>query len=351
MARSSRTPSNGSPSSSRGPQRGEGTPGVPGPGAAHAPPVRAARRGSAGCARCRRRRAPACRRSRARACSSSGSVPPAVGASKTAVNQKTLPPPGLGRDADLAAERLHDLPGDGQPEAGAAVHPGGRGVGLGERVEEVLRVVVGDAHAGVLHLHPQHASRPSSAGSAVARTNTSPRSVNFTAFEPRLVSTCASRVGSPAQRLRHVGVARDRSAPGPCRGPPGRARRPPGRRPGGPRSRAARAPAGPASILEKSRMSLMTLSRARLATCTPEESRSCSASRPVRSSRSLRPMTPLRGVRISWLMVARNSDFCREASMAASRAAASSASARSRSATRPSWTATCSTIERIMSWR
>ena len=69
----------------------------------------------------------------------------------------------------------------------------------------------------------------------------------------------------------------------------------------------------------------MTLSSARLATCTPEASRSCSASRPVRSSRSLSPMTPLRGVRISWLIVARNSDFCRDASIAASRAAASSA--------------------------
>ena len=90
----------------------------------------------------------------------------------------------------------------------------------------------------------------------------------------------------------------------------------------------------------------MTLSSARLATCTPEASRSCSASRPVRSSRSLSPMTPLSGVRISWLIVARNSDFCREASIASSRAAASSASARSRSATRPSWTATCSTIDR-----
>ena len=37
--------------------------------------------------------------------------------------------------------------------------------------------------------------------------------------------------------------------------------------------------------------------------------------------------------------------------MAASRAVASSRSARSRSATRPSWTATCSTIAVIISWR
>ena len=50
-------------------------------------------------------------------------------------------------------------------------------------------------------------------------------------------------------------------------------------------------------------------------------------------------MTPFIGVRISWLIVARNSDFSREASMAWSRASASSAAARSRSATRPSWVA------------
>ena len=95
----------------------------------------------------------------------------------------------------------------------------------------------------------------------------------------------------------------------------------------------------------------MTESRARLATWTPDARRSWSALSGVRISRSLRPITPLRGVRISWLIVARNSDFCRDASMAASRAVASSSSARSRSATRPTWTPTCSTIAVIMSWR
>ena len=34
-------------------------------------------------------------------------------------------------------------------------------------------------------------------------------------------------------------------------------------------------------------------------------------------------MTPFIGVRISWLMVARNSDLCREAAIASSRASAS----------------------------
>ena len=95
----------------------------------------------------------------------------------------------------------------------------------------------------------------------------------------------------------------------------------------------------------------MIASRARLATCTPEASRSWSALSALRSSRSLSPITPLSGVRISWLIVARNSDFCRDASIAASRASARARSARSRSATRPSSTATCSAIDSIISKR
>ena len=71
-------------------------------------------------------------------------------------------------------------------------------------------------------------------------------------------------------------------------------------------------------------MSLISPSSARLATWTPAASRCCSGVSTVRSSRSLRPITPLSGVRISWLIVARNSDFCREAAIASSRAWATS---------------------------
>ena len=52
-------------------------------------------------------------------------------------------------------------------------------------------------------------------------------------------------------------------------------------------------------------------------------------------------MTPFIGVRISCDIVARNSDFSRDASIASSRASASSAALRSRSATTPSWWAIC----------
>ena len=58
-----------------------------------------------------------------------------------------------------------------------------------------------------------------------------------------------------------------------------------------------------------------------------------SSSSVVSSSSFVRPSTPFIGVRISWLMLARNADFVFDASTAASRAAASSADARLRSVT------------------
>ena len=46
----------------------------------------------------------------------------------------------------------------------------------------------------------------------------------------------------------------------------------------------------------------------------------CSRSSSVSSSSSVMPITPFSGVRISWLMLARNSDFACDASMARSAA-------------------------------
>ena len=46
----------------------------------------------------------------------------------------------------------------------------------------------------------------------------------------------------------------------------------------------------------------------------------CCGDRSVASSSSVIPMTPFSGVRISWLMLARNSDFEREASTASANA-------------------------------
>ncbi len=52
-------------------------------------------------------------------------------------------------------------------------------------------------------------------------------------------------------------------------------------------------------------------------------------------------MTPLSGVRISWLIVARNSDLARDACKASSRASAISSAAQERSATWASMTSIC----------
>ena len=98
-------------------------------------------------------------------------------------------------------------------------------------------------------------------------------------------------------------------------------------------------------------MSLISPSSVRPAPWTPDDSRCCSGVSEVRSRRSLRPITPLSGVRISWLIVARKSDFWREASIASSRARATSAWARSRSATRASCSATRPAMVSISSWR
>ena len=78
-------------------------------------------------------------------------------------------------------------------------------------------------------------------------------------------------------------------------------------------------------------MSLTTLSSASPAAWMPSAYRRCWSSRAVSSSRPVSPMTPLIGVRISWLIVATNSDFSRDASSASSRAAASAASVSRRS--------------------
>ena len=77
----------------------------------------------------------------------------------------------------------------------------------------------------------------------------------------------------------------------------------------------------PDSIFEKSRTSPSTLSSASpLVRMTSAHSR-CSGLSGESSRRPVMPMTPFIGVRISWLIAARNSDLARDASWAASWAA------------------------------
>ena len=163
-------------------------------------------------------------------------------------------------------------------------------------------------------------------------TLTSPSEVNFTALDTRLVRTWRTRLPSPC-RTGATSSSTDTSS----------AR---------PRSAALMPTMSitsssaactekssltisslPASILEKSRMLLMTRIRASaevIATCAYSD---CSALSCVSSSSSAMLTTPLRGVRISWLMLATNSDFSRDASSAFSRLARSSSSIRLRSET------------------
>ena len=87
----------------------------------------------------------------------------------------------------------------------------------------------------------------------------------------------------------------------------------------------------PASILEKSRMSLRMCSKANDESFTVPSMRRCSAPNSVCCKMSTMPTMPLSGVRISWLMLAKNSDLARLAEFAVSLAErkASSASLRS----------------------
>ena len=89
----------------------------------------------------------------------------------------------------------------------------------------------------------------------------------------------------------------------------------------------------PASIFDRSRMSLMISSSA----CADSRARStlarCGCVSDSSRTRSSMPMIPFMGVRISWLMLARNSDFRREACSACSRALTIACSACCRSLT------------------
>ncbi len=90
-----------------------------------------------------------------------------------------------------------------------------------------------------------------------------------------------------------------------------------------------------ASIFEKSRMSLSTVRSDSPLLRSVLAKSYCSPSRPLSSSTSAMPITPFSGVRISWLMFARNSPFARSAERA-------SASARRSSDVCRSMTSSCS---------
>ena len=141
-----------------------------------------------------------------------------------------------------------------------------------------------------------------------ARRRPRPRSVNLTALPTRLMRTWRSRVGSPTTAAGTSGVDARRRARGPSRRrawPTSSSAPLDARRAG--RTACVSSSSLPASILEKSRMSLM-MRQQRVAAVADGLGVARAARRraSVSSSRPVMPMTPFIGVRISWLMVARN---------------------------------------------
>ena len=171
-------------------------------------------------------------------------------------------------------------------------------------------------------------------GSASRRTTTSPWAVNFTALPSTLVITWRTRSGSPTTRPGTAGVAwLTRSRLFSCAIGASSAQT------SSTTSRTSNTRSSrrtwPASIFEKSRMSLMTASSAPAERCAVSARRRCSVLSGVASSSSVMPSTPFMGVRTSWLMLARNVDLARLASSATSCACRRCSTSRRR----PSFTA------------
>ena len=119
-----------------------------------------------------------------------------------AVKWKVLPWPGVALDPDPAAHQLDQPRGDGQAQAGAAVPPRRRAVGLREGLED-RRLLLGAGCRCRCRVTAKcsadpPAARPFLRGVGLdAETTTSPCSVNLMALPTRLTRICRSRPGSP----------------------------------------------------------------------------------------------------------------------------------------------------------
>jgi hypothetical protein len=142
---------------------------------------------------------------------------------------------------------------------------------------------------------------------------TSPLAVNFTALLTRLIMTWRRRVTSPwmsGRRLSSTAYTRSSffSAERGVRRSSASSRQV--RSSKGCRSKSSL----PASIFEKSRMSLMIFSSESAALRTVSTKSRCSLDSSASISSEVMPMMPFIGMRISWLVLARNSDLARLAS-------------------------------------
>ena len=168
-------------------------------------------------------------------------------------------------------------------------------------------------------------SRPVSVEPQATRSSTVPTSVNLSALPIRLSRIWRSRIGSPRSHCGTFGsTSLSSERPSSC------ARRSSSSTSECTISRRSKStdskPILPASIFEKSRMSLMMASSASALPSASETRERDGAGIGSRSPSCSMPMMPDSGVRSSWLIVARNSDFARVASSALSRARRSASS-------------------------
>ena len=181
-----------------------------------------------------------------------------------------LPLPGVALDVDLAAEQARDLAADREAQAGAAVLAAGRAVGLLERLEDQLLLVARRCRCRCRRPRRRRRRRSRSAsfakrvagvGRLHAQRRPSPRSVNLKALESRFFRTCCSRCGSVRMRRGQLGVDLDRRTRGPS------APRPAGTLRSTKSATSASATSRgstcilPASTLDRSRISLISVSR------------------------------------------------------------------------------------------
>ena len=157
-------------------------------------------------------------------------------------------------------------------------------------------------------------------------TSISPDSVNLIAFPTRLTMIWRSRPGSPSRRSGTPGATFNSTSRF-FWWPRIASERIVSRRVSSSEKPIDSRRMCPASILEKSRMSLTICSSASADDLTMPRYSRWSAVSSVSSTRSVMPMTPFIGVRISWLMLARKSLLTRLASSAASLAATMARSA------------------------
>ena len=135
----------------------------------------------------------------ARSTGTSGVTAGIAAAGTRMVRRNVLPRPAtpVALDPDVAVHELGQAPRDGESQAGPAVAPRDRGVGLAERLEQPPDAVWRDADARVADADGRPSSGRRRGGSPPTVSSTSPCSVNLTALDSRLRTIWRSRPSSP----------------------------------------------------------------------------------------------------------------------------------------------------------